>query len=396
MLNPRLRLLDDYPFDRLRALLDPIAPPAGLAPTVLSIGEPRHAPPSWLAEVLARETAGWGRYPPVDGTPAFRRAAAGWLRRRYRLPDGWLDPDQHLLPVAGTREALFLIAAVAVPPALDQGRPVVLMPDPFYQVYYGAAVIAGGEPVFLAATAESGFLPNLNACPKDVLARTALAYLCSPANPQGAVAGLDFLCRAIEMAREHDFLLVCDECYAEIYDERPPPGALQACHAMGGGLDHVLVFHSLSKRSSVPGLRSGFVAGDPQVVAAFRRLRAFGGAAQPLPILAAAAVLWDDDEHVAANRALYHAKLDRAAKVLGGRFGFYRPQGGFFLWLDVGDGENAARRLWAEEAIRVLPGRYLAKPGAAPDHPAARYIRVALVDDLAATEHALSRLAKTL
>ena len=397
MLNPALEALTDYPFDRLRALLDPLAPPAALKPLVLSVGEPRHAPPAMVREIIDREHASWNRYPPVDGTEPFRQAVSQWLTTRFQLPHGFVDPARHILPVAGTREALFLIASVCVPPAASGAPPpAVLMPNPFYQVYLAAAALHGAEPVFLPAARETGFLPDLAAVPEALLARTVMLYLCSPANPQGAAADRAYLETAVRLARRHGFTLVVDECYAEIYDQAPPAGVLAACAALGEGLENVLAFHSLSKRSSVPGLRSGFVAGDARLIAAFRRLRAFAGASLPLPVLAASAALWQDEAHVAENRRLYRAKFDLAERLLGGRFAFYRPAGGFFLWLDVGDGEAAARTLWQRAALRVLPGAYLARPDAAGDNPGRRYIRMALIDDLAATEDALRRLKDAL
>lgn len=400
MLNPHLASLTAYPFDRLRRLLDGIEPPTGLAPLVLSVGEPRHPPPPMVAEILGREAAGWGRYPPIDGTPEFREAVAGWLTRRYGLPEGLLDRDRQILPVAGSREALYLIAGAVLPRRKGGGPPVVLIPNPFYQVYQGAALMHAADAVYLEAGAGTGFLPDLDAIPPDVLERTALFFLCSPANPQGAVADLAYLRRAIALARQHRFVLAVDECYTEIYDRHPPPGALQACAALGdegsGVFANVIVFHSLSKRSSVPGLRSGFVAGDTALIADFRRLRSFGGASVGLPILAASAALWRDDAHVEANRRLYRAKLDLAERLLAGRFGFYRPAGGFFLWLDVGDGETAALKLWREAAVRVLPGGYLAQADPAGGNSGLPYLRMALIDDLPATEDALRRVLKTL
>lgn len=392
MLNPNLEHLSDYPFDRLRALLADVTPAAGLPPLTLSVGEPRHAPPAWLADTLAADPAQWGRYPPVDGTPAFRRAAADWLTRRYGLREDAVDADRHVLPVAGTREALFLAGTLCLGQASPTRRDAVLMPNPFYQVYFGAAIMNGGTPVYLPATAETGFLPDLATIESAVLDRAALFYLCSPANPQGSVADAAYLRRAIGLARTHGFVLAVDECYAEIYDAEPPPGALQVAAGMGDGWRNVLVFHSLSKRSSVPGLRSGFVAGDASLIAAFRRLRSFAGATQPLPVLAASAALWSDEEHVIANRRLYRQKFDLADRLLAGRFGYSRPPGGFFLWLDVGDGEAAARALWAEGAMRVLPGAYLAKTCGTNANPGSRYIRVALIDDLQSTGDAFTRL----
>ncbi|HEY4635492.1 MAG TPA: aminotransferase class I/II-fold pyridoxal phosphate-dependent enzyme, partial [Rhodospirillales bacterium] len=294
MLNPRVSDLPDYPFDRLRTLLDGVEPPAGMKPLVLSVGEPRHSPPAMIAETLAENAGLWGRYPPGDGTPEFRAAVADWLIRRYGLGEGAVDPDRHVLPVAGTREALYLISALVVPQKKAGGAPAVVMPNPFYHVYGGAAAVCGAEPIYLSAAPETGFLPDIAALDEKTLKRTALFYFCSPANPQGAVAGIETLKAAIRLAREHDFVLVADECYAEIYDRDPPPGALQACAALGEGFDNVLVFHSLSKRSSAPGLRSGFVAGDDKLIKPFKRLRNYVGPQVPMPAIAASTALWRD------------------------------------------------------------------------------------------------------
>ena len=274
-------------------------------------------------------------------------------------------------------------------------RPAILLPNPLYNVYLGAAVMAGAEPVLLTASAETGYLPDLDRLSPALLARTVAFYLCSPSNPQGAAASLDYLGRALELARRHDFLLIADECYAELYTREPPAGALQAAMRLGQSLDHLVVCHSLSKRSSAAGLRSGFVAGDPAVMAGFARLRSYAAAVQPLPVAAAATALWHDEAHVEANRALYRKKFDLAEERLGGRFGFYRPDGGFFLWLTVADGEAVARRLWTEAAIKVLPGAYLGRPDARGDNPGDGAIRVAMVHDLETTDAALRRIAAT-
>ena len=392
----RLERIGDYPFDRLRALLNPVTPRVN-EPIMLSIGEPQHTPPPIIRETVSEHAALWGRYPPMAGTAEFRRAVADWLTRRYALPDGLLDPDKNVIPVSGTREALFMIALAAVP---ERGEgappPSVLMPNPFYQVYLGAAVVAGGEPVLVPATREVGFLPDFVALDAATLARTALAYYCSPANPQGAIAALDTLRALVRLARRHGFVMAFDECYSEIYAADPPPGGLAACAAEGGGLEGVLVFNSLSKRSSAPGLRSGFVAGDERLIRRFTRLREYGGAAPPLPLLAAATALWRDEAHVAENRALYRKKFDLAEAALGGKHGFYRPDGGFYLWLEVGDGEAAAQRLWREAGIRVMPGAYLARADASGRNPGAGYIRCALVHDLETTDRALQRMRAVL
>jgi N-succinyldiaminopimelate aminotransferase len=291
---------------------------------------------------------------------------------------------------------LFSIALAVLPERRGGGAPRVLMPNPFYQVYLGAAVIAGGEPVLVPATREGGFLPDFAALDRATLERTALAYYCSPANPQGAIAPLEALKALVRLARAHGFVMVFDECYSEIYADAAPAGGLEACAALGGGLDNVLVFNSLSKRSSAPGLRSGFVAGDARLVKRFTRLRDYGGAPPPLPLLAAATALWRDEAHVEENRVLYRRKFDLAAGTFGRRCGFYRPDGGFYLWLDVGDGEDAAKRLWRDGGVRVMPGAYLARADATGRNPGAGYIRCALVHDLDTTERALARMSAVL
>lgn len=390
MRNDRLDRLAEFPFRRLAALLAHEPAPAG--PTYdLALGEPKHQPPALLAETVAAHAQLWNRYPPVNGTPEFRAAAAAWLTRRFDLPPTAVDPDRHVLPLAGTKEGLYLLPSVIVPTASVGPPPAVLMPDPVYAVYFGAAVMAGAEPVLLPATADTGFLPDLDALTSELLARTALLFLCSPGNPQGAVADLDYLRHAVRLAREHGFLLAVDECYSELWDSAPPPGGLTAALAEGGDFAGVVVFHSLSKRSSAAGLRSGFVAGDPAVLARLLRLRAYASPVQPLPLLAAATALWQDEAHVVANRALYRAKFDLAQRRLGNRFGFYRPAGGFFLWLDVGDGEAACRRAWRQGGIRVLPGGYLS--GGSGPNAGSPYIRVALVDEIRTLDGALERLA---
>lgn len=397
--NGRLATLGDYPFPRLAALLSDLTPAANRPPLALSVGEPQHPPPPLIAERLAATAPLWGKYPPTAGTPEFRAAVSAWLNRRYALPDGMVEPDRMVLPVSGTREALFLIAQVCVPAEGKGGRrPAVLIPNPFYAAYEGAAVMAGAEPVFLPCTAETGYLPDLDALDGDLLARTALFYLCSPSNPQGAIAGRDYLRRAISLAREHGFTLVVDECYAEIWDKAPPPGALEVAHAMGGPapMANLLVFHSLSKRSNAAGLRSGFVAGDPAILHLFQRLRSYSMAGVPLPVLDASAALWAEESHVEENRRLYRAKIDAAEAALAGRLGFYRPPGGFFLWLEVGDGERAARELWRQAALRVLPGAYLTRDDADGRNRGRPFIRVALVHDTDTVAEACTRIAEIL
>jgi N-succinyldiaminopimelate aminotransferase len=382
--------IPEFPFHRLRTLLDGIDPPGDADPLALSIGEPRHPPPPMLARILADHAGLWNRYPPMDGTPEFRRAVAAWLCRRYDLDA--VDEDRHVFCSAGSRESLYLAAALAVSEFRRNPKPLALIPNPHYHVYTGAAVMAGVEPLFMPAMEDTGFLPDQAALDGEILERTVIAYLCTPANPQGAVAGLDYLAAWARLAKEYGFLLAVDECYAEIHYGRPPPGILQAA---GPGFENVLAFHSLSKRSNAAGLRSAFVAGDAALVSKFKHLRCYGGSSMPMPVMAASAALWRDENHVEQNRALYQAKFDLAADMLEGRYGFYRPEGGFFLWLRVSDGEEAARRLWGEAGLRVLPGAYLST-GNGEQNPGAPYIRLALVDTLEILEDALNRLLKVL
>lgn len=397
--NDRLDRLTDYPFTRLANLLNGLTPRANVEPVVMSIGEPQHTPPALIDETLRTTAHLWGRYPPVAGTPDFRAAIGAWLTRRYQLPSGLFDPEVSVLPAAGTREALYLTAVLAVPERKAGQTPAVLMPNPFYAVYEGAGLLAGGEPVFLPATRATGFLPDLDALTPELLERTALFYLCTPANPQGAAADAAYLARAITLARQYGFVLAVDECYAEIYLDMLPVGALEVASSLPWAVspwDNILVFHSLSKRSNAAGLRSGFVAGDPALIRRFNRLRSYSNAGTPLPLLSVATALWRDEAHVEENRAAYRAKFAAAEEALQGRFGYVRPAGGFFLWLDVGDGEAAARRLWTEGAIRVLPGAYLTRSNGDEPNAGAPYIRVALVHDTDTIAHGIGTLVRIL
>ena len=396
MLNPRLDQLPEYPFPRLRTLLDHLPTPKDLAEIWMSIGEPQHAYPTLVAETMAANSHLYNKYPPNNGTPELRQAIADWLTRRYRLPAGMITPERHVVAISGTREGLFMCPLVYTAPEKAGRRPAVLMPNPFYQCYAGAAIAAGAEPVYLPTDRAHDFMPDLAALDESLLARTSVFYLCSPANPQGTVASEAYLRRLVALARRFDFVLAMDECYAEIYTRAAPVGVLEVCARNGGGLDNVLAFHSLSKRSNVPGLRSGFVTGDPVLLARFLKLREYGGNPMPLPVQATSAALWREESHVIANRALYAEKFDLAERVLGNRFGFYRPVGGFFLWLDVGDGVEAAKRLWREAAVRTLPGSFLTAPDSTGPDPGHDYLRVALVPDFETTAEGLRRLAETL
>jgi aspartate/methionine/tyrosine aminotransferase len=396
MHNPRLDNLGDYFFRRLAALLEPLTPAPDLEVIDLSIGQPMHPTPAILTETLMENGHLWGRYPPVVGTSAFRNAACDWLTWRYDLSERMLAADRSLLPVAGTKEALFMLPQLVTPEHKNGERPAVLMPNPFYNVYLGGAVVAGAEPVLLPVTDKTNHLPDLDQLDESLLGRTVAFFLCSPSNPQGSAADLAYLTRALTLARRHGFLLIMDECYSEIYGDRPPAGGLEAAKALGGELDNLLVCHSLSKRSSAAGLRSGFVAGDPAIIKAFARLRSYGAAVQPLPLMAAATALWRDEQHVRENRERYREKFDLADRCLSGRFNYNRPDGGFFLWLDVGDSESVARKLWSEAALKVVPGAYLGYADRNGWNPGAHAIRIALVHDLKTTGAALDRLVETL
>lgn len=380
----RFSNLPEYAFPRLRALLDPIEPggPPGVEPVAMSLGEPRHPLPEFLGEALARHTHLYGKYPPNEGAPELRAAIADWANRRYGLGDR-IDPDHNVFPLNGTREGLFN-ACIALSPERKYGeKPVVLLPNPFYQCYAVAALTAGAEPVYVNATAETGHLPDFGSVDPKLLARATVAYICSPANPQGAVATKDYWRKLILLAIKYEFRIFADECYAEIYRDAPPPGIMEV--ADPADPERILAFHSLSKRSNLPGLRSGFCMGGPKTIAAMRRLRAYTGAPMPLPAQLAAAEVWREEEHVVANRALYAEKYAMADEILGNLPGYASPEAGFFLWVGVEDGEASCVRLWREAGVKVLPGSYLSReatPGAGVGDPGAGYIRAALVDTM--------------
>ncbi|MBL4928500.1 aminotransferase class I/II-fold pyridoxal phosphate-dependent enzyme [Fuscibacter oryzae] len=364
--------LPDYAFPRLRKLLDSHKP--GGEPVAMTIGEPTHPMPDFVGPILAANLSGFGVYPPNDGTPELLTAISGWIARRY----GVNVTENRLMALNGTREGLFN-ALVALSPETKNGqRPVVLMPNPFYQVYAVAALTVGADPVYVPAIAANGFLPDYASLPPDVLNRVTAAYICSPANPQGAVASREYWANLLALAEKHDFILFADECYSEIWRTAPPPGILQVAAETGANPERVFSFHSLSKRSNLPGLRSGFVAGGPLGIAQIRKLRSFAGAPLPLPIQRVSEAAWADEAHVQASLALYHEKFAIAAQVFSGLQGFDLPEGGFFLWLPVEDGEAAALRLWRETGVRVLPGAYLSRD-VNGENPGKGYIRVALV-----------------
>lgn len=393
MTNARLDELNDYPFQRLRNLLD--STPGGGPALNFALGEPQIGAPSLLNEAIAEAGGSWGKYPAANSLPELRRAIADWLDRRYGLSgDAAIDADAEVMPLNGTREGLYNIAHLVVPAVRAATRPMVLVPNPFYQCYLGAAVMAGAEVGLMPAHAENNFLPDLDALDAETLRRTVLMYVCTPANPQGAIADRAYIEKALQLARENDIVLALDECYAEIYDETPPPGGLEVAAGTPDRFANLVVFHSLSKRSSAPGLRSGFMAGDPDLVARYGKLRSFGGAPLPNPIAAASTALWRDETHVEEVRAHYQHLFDIADETLGNRKGYFRPAGGFFLWLDVGDGESFAKRLWEHSGVRCLPGGYLARDEADGSNPGKPFLRVALVHDAETVRTALTAIAE--
>jgi aspartate/methionine/tyrosine aminotransferase len=365
----------------------------------LSVGDPRGVVPDFIRNALAAHAHEFGEYPAINGTADWRDAAAGWLRRRFALPDAAIDPERHILPLNGTREGLFLAPFIVTPDAKNGARPAILLPNPFYQCYAAAILGAGAEPVFVKTGPETGWLPDYASLSKDVLSRTVAAYICSPSNPEGAVASEGYWRRLFETADRYGFTVFADECYADIYSGEAPTGALTVRYAQSGGFKNLLTFHSLSKRSGLPGLRSGIVAGDADLMAKFRFFRNYAGPQVPMPIMAASAAAWRDEAHVAKNRAGYGEKFALAKRLLGNHAGFSVPAGGFFLWLNVGDGVEATRRLWREAGIRVLPGAYMGRnsdTGTNLSNPGFSYIRVALVSDLSTIKTALLRMGKVL
>jgi N-succinyldiaminopimelate aminotransferase len=391
-MNPRLATLHAYPFERLAQLKATVRPPAHRPHIAMSIGEPQHAPPSGVLQALERNLDRLGSYPATAGTAELRTAAAHWLERRFALRGGSVDPNTMVLSVNGTREALFSFVQAVVDIRAD---PLVLMPNPFYQIYEGAALLAGAEPYFLDATPATAFTPNLEVVPEAVWRRCQVLFLCSPGNPTGAVLTPAYLIEALALAERYDFVIAADECYAEIYTDETaaPPSLLQACIATGRErFERCVVFHSLSKRSSVPGLRSGFVAGDPEIIARYLLYRTYHGNAMALPTQAASTAAWNDDAHVAANRHLYQEKFSRVLPILSPVMDVTRPAGAFYLWPHVGgDDEVFARELYASQNVTVLPGSYLARQSLR-ENPGSARVRISLVPDVDSCVTAAERI----
>jgi N-succinyldiaminopimelate aminotransferase len=377
-MNPRLGSLHTYPFEKLAKLLAGATAPARLPPIPLSIGEPQHEPPAFVLEALRQGVTRLGAYPATAGSVELRSSAARWLERRFTLRAGSVDRATMVLPVNGTREALFAIVQAAVD---TSQAPVVITPNPFYQIYEGAALLAGATPYYLNAGATTNFIPDLDSIPQAVLDRTQVLFLCSPGNPTGAVLHENFLARALDLADRHDFIVAADECYAEIFPDEsaPPPSLLEVAQDTGRDrFQRCIVFHSLSKRSSVPGLRSGFAAGDPELMRKFLLYRTYQGGAMSPMVQTASAAAWDDDAHVRVNRQLYREKFDQVLPILSPVLDVQRPDGAFYLWVDVaGDDERFTRDLFTAQNVIVLPGSYLGRT-TEQGNPGAGRVRLSL------------------
>ena len=381
----RFSNLPAYAWPRLRALLDVHEP--GGDPINMTIGEPRHPFPAFVSDVLAASVGEFAKYPTNEGAPELLAAICGWVTRRYAVD---ITPDR-VLVLNGTREGLYNAAMALCPETKNGKQPVVLLPNPFYQVYAIAALSVNAEPVMVPATAQTGHLPDYASVDPDILDCTTIAYICSPANPQGAVATREYWATLIALAEKHDFKIFADECYSEIYRDTPPMGALEAAADTGCDPERIVAFHSLSKRSNLPGLRSGFVVSGPNNTREMRQLRAYAGAPLPLPIQRVSTRVWSDEDHVIANREMYQDKFNDADEIFKGINSYTSPEAGFFLWLPVEDGEQAALKLWQDTGVRVLPGAYLSRPDPSGD-PGTGFIRVALVAPKTETQRGLTQI----
>jgi len=378
-MNPHLNQLQPYPFEKIRTLLDGVTPPAGSTAISFAMGEPKHPPPAFVVDVLRDSLTKLGMYPATRGGDALRESICQWLSQRFAIAPKQLNPDRHVLPVNGTREALFAFAQAVVDDSRDA---LVVSPNPFYQIYEGAALLAGATPYYLNTVEENGFLPDFDAVPDAVWQRCQLVYLCSPGNPTGAVIPSDRLQRLIALADRYDFIIASDECYSEIYpdENQPPPGLLEVCSAMGrSDFARCVVFHSLSKRSNLPGLRSGFVAGDAAVLEKFLLYRTYHGCAMSLPIQEASAAAWHDEVHVLENRRFYREKFTTVLDILAPVMDVKAPDASFYLWAATPIADQVfTRELYRNAHLQVVPGSYLARDTGS-GNPGTNRIRMALV-----------------
>ena len=390
-MNPDLARLQPYPFEKIRVLLDGVKP-AALPAISLAIGEPKHPTPAFIHQAVLENLNGLANYPLTKGNLGLREAIAGWLTRRFQLPADSVDPEQHVIPVNGTREAIFAFAQAVIDPKPDAA---IVMPNPFYQIYEGAAFLAGAEPVFLPCVAENGFIPDFAAVPASVWQRCQLLYLCSPGNPTGAVIPLETLRQVLALAEQYDFIVASDECYSELYfdEAQPPVGLLQAAASMGNtAWKRCIVFHSLSKRSNAPGMRSGFVAGDADILKQFLLFRTYHGCAMPPPFQIASIAAWNDETHVQANREQYRQKFAAVMDILAPVLDVKMPDAGFYLWPQTPvDDETFTREVFAQAHVNIVPGSYLSRAVNGVS-PGANRVRLALVASLAECVEAAQRI----
>ncbi|WXL27184.1 succinyldiaminopimelate transaminase [Ectopseudomonas mendocina] len=395
-MNDALNQLQPYPFEKLRALLGTVQAPADKTPIALSIGEPKHPAPAFVAEALSTNLGQLSVYPTTLGIPALREAMAAWAGRRFGLTTGAVDPARHILPVNGTREALFAFTQAVIKRSAPGEAPgLVVSPNPFYQIYEGAAFLAGAEPHYLPCLEAHGFNPDFDAVSDDIWQRCQILFLCSPGNPTGALIPVETLKKLIALADKFDFVIAADECYSELYfdEENPPAGLLTACAELGrSDFKRCVVFHSLSKRSNLPGLRSGFVAGDADILKAFLLYRTYHGCAMPVQTQLASVAAWNDETHVKANRDMYREKFDAVLAILEDVMDVKRPDGGFYLWAKTPtDDETFTRELFAHEHVTVVPGSYLSR-NVNGTNPGAGRVRMALVAPLAECVEAAQRI----
>ena len=393
-MNPNLERLHPYPFEKLAKLKAGISVPEHLAPISLGIGEPKHPSPAFVKDVIADNLDKLANYPTTKGTDELRSAIVAWATHRFDLAPASLDPNRHVVPVNGTREAIFALVQAVV----DAGKPAtVVSPNPFYQIYEGAAFLAGATPVYLPCDGGNGFIPDFDAVPESVWENCQILFLCSPGNPSGAVIPRETLVKVIELADRHDFLIASDECYSELYPDEanPPEGLLQTCAAIGRhNFERCVVFHSLSKRSNLPGLRSGFVAGDAEVLAGYLKYRTYHGCAMPIHNQLASIAAWNDEDHVRENRAAYRAKFEAVVPILREVMNVDFPDAGFYLWPETPmDDETFARELSARQNVHVLPGRYLSRT-VNGHNPGENRVRMALVAPLEECVEAAKRIVE--
>ena len=392
-MNPDLSLLHPYPFEKLAALKAAVSAPAQLNDIMLSIGEPKHEPPAFVLDTLVKNLGKLSNYPTTKGLPELRDAIAAWATKRFHLNAGTFTADKNVLPVNGTREALFAFAQAIID--RNKNNPLVVSPNPFYQIYEGAALLSGAEPYFLNCTADNNFIPDFASVPADVWERCQLLFICSPGNPTGAVMSSAQLKQLIALADQYDFVIASDECYSELYfdEQNPPVGLLQVCAELGrDDFARCVVFHSLSKRSNLPGLRSGFVGGDAKILEKFLLYRTYHGCAMPVPTQLASVTAWQDEQHVIDNREAYRQKFDAVLAILDGVLDVKKPDASFYLWPKTPIKVEAfAQQLFAQQKVTVLPGSFLARE-ANGVNPGEDYVRMALVAPLAECIEAATRI----